>query len=94
MPESYSIIWTDYLLYRARIRGFNLFEIERILRYSTERYFDADSGRHIAVGRHLDNLVLIPYDIDDKEICPITIHATSRKQINFRLKTGRFIHET
>jgi hypothetical protein len=26
-------------------------------------------------------------------IVPVTVHATSRQQINFRLQTGRFTHE-
>lgn len=40
-----------------------------------------------------DQLVLIPYELRENEIRPITIHATTRQQINFQLKTGRFIYE-
>jgi len=50
-----TIIWSDYLLYRAELRGFDLEKIESILRYSGERYFDTVTGREIAVGKH-DNI--------------------------------------
>ena len=32
------VIWTDYLQYRARLRGFDLAMIEHIVRYSGERF--------------------------------------------------------
>ncbi|MCD6344456.1 MAG: hypothetical protein J7M17_02465 [Anaerolineae bacterium] len=87
------IIWTDYMQYRARLRGFGLAKIEQIVRYSGERYLDTATGRRIAIGRIDDLLVMIPYDIAQSSITPVTIHATTRQQVNFRLKTGRFIHE-
>jgi len=87
------VIWTGYMQYRARLRGFDLAKIEQIVRYSGERYFDTATGRLIAVGRMDDLVVMIPYDTDPGSITPVTIHATTRQQLNFRLKTGRFIHE-
>ncbi len=88
MPE---IIWTSYLRYRTTQRGFDLDLIENILRFSSERYYDIETERTIAVGKHNERLVLIPYDKSVNTITPITIHATTRQQIRFRLKTGRFI---
>jgi hypothetical protein len=79
--------------YRTELRGFDLGKIEDILRYSEERYFDTITQRLIVVGRHDERLVLIPYEKKKNEIIPVTIHATTRQQIRFRLKTGRFIHE-
>jgi len=94
MTESHiEIIWTDYVKYRARLRGFDIANIEHIVRYSSERYFDTVTGRLIAVGRIDNLLVIIPCDTNQGSITPITIHATTRQQINFRLKTGRFISE-
>ena len=91
MPESrIEIIWTDYMIYRAALRRFDLARIEHIVRYSSERYFDTVTERLIAVGRIDDLLVIIPCDTDQGSITPVTIHATTRQQINFRLKTGRF----
>jgi len=85
------IIWTSYLRYRAAGRGFDLDLIENILRFSSERYYDVETDRAIAVGKHDERLVLIPYEQSENTITPITIHATTRQQIRFRLKTGRLI---
>jgi hypothetical protein len=87
------IVWTDYMKYRARLRGFDLAKIEHIVRYSSERYFDTATGRIVVVGRHDNTLVIIPYEADEGSIALITIHATTRQQIKFRLKTGRFTNE-
>jgi hypothetical protein len=91
--EQSTIAWTAYLRYRAKLRGFELEKIEEILRYSSERYFDTVTRCSIVVGKHNDSLVIIPYEQQGNEMTPITIHATTRQQINFRLKAGRFVHE-
>lgn len=36
---------------------------------------------------------MIPYEETETTITPITIHATTRQQIKFRLTTGRLIYE-
>lgn len=92
MPESRIVVWTEYMKYRARLRGFDLAKIEDIVRYSTERYFDTATGRSVIIGRHDELLVMIPYETDGETIIPVTIHATTRQQINLRLKTGRYIY--
>ena len=56
-----------------------------------ERYYDTETGRLIAVGKHDKRLVIIPYEYSGNLITPVTIHATTRQQIRFRLKTGRYI---
>ena len=91
-PEEERIIWSEYMKYRAKLRGFKLKHIEHILRYSNEKYFDTATRRLVVVGGHDDQLVLIPYEIKGNEIKPVTIHATTRQQINFRVRTGRFLH--
>ena len=87
-----SIVWSDYLEYRIELRGFELSLIEEILRYAVERYYDKETGRYVVIGRHKDQLVLIPYEFSTDVIIPITVHATTRQQIRFRLKTGRYSH--
>ena len=87
------IVWTDYLKYRAILRGFDLEKIEEILRYSDERYFDVVTQKQIVIGRHADRIVMIPYESIENLITPVTIHVISRQQIKFRLKTGRIINE-
>lgn len=84
-------IWTEYLNHRARSRGFDLAIIERIVRASSERCFDTVTRRTIAVGRHGNRLVMVPYEQDVDTITPVTVHATTREQINLRLRTGRFV---
>ena len=56
------IVWTDYLKYRAELRGFDLLVVEKILRFSEERYYDTGTGRRVVVGRHGGLLVTIPYE--------------------------------
>ena len=87
------IVWTDYMIYRTKLRGFDLDKVEHILRYSTERYGDSATGRHIVVGSHEKSLVIIPYELEGNIMTPVTIHVTSRQQVNFRLKSGRFGNE-
>jgi hypothetical protein len=94
MAQSHvEIIWTDYMKYRARLRRFDLAQVEQIVRYSGERYLDTVTGRLVTIGRIEGVLVMIPYEIESKTITPVTIHATTRQQINLRLKTGRFANE-
>ena len=87
------IIWTSYMQYRAKLRRFDLAQLEQIMTRSTERYYDTETGRVIVVGHHDNTLVLIPCDINESGITPVTVHATTRQQINFRIKTGRLTHE-
>ncbi len=87
------IVWTDYIKYRVGLRGFDLAKIEYVVRHSAERYYDTVTYRLVAVGRHDDKLILIPYEQEGDRIVPITVHATTRQQINFRLKTGRYSYE-
>ena len=93
VADGYEVRWTEYTKYRARLRGFDLTTIEEILRHSTERYLDASSGRVVAVGRHGNHLVMVPYEGQGTSITAVTIHVTTRQQISSRLKSGRFTHE-
>jgi hypothetical protein len=87
------IIWTDYMKYRRRLRSFDLEKIEDIVKHSAERYYDMTTHRVVVVGRHDDKLVLIPYERQGNKVTPVTIHVTTRQQINFRLRTGRYRNE-
>ena len=92
MNES-TIKWTEYMLYRSRLRGFDLAEVERVLRHSTERYVDTVTGSLVAVGRSGTQLIMVPYVCEGKVLTPITVHTTSRQQINVRVRSERFKHE-
>ena len=84
-----NIIFSEYFKYKAQVRGFELPKVENILRYSTERYFDTVTHRIIVVGRYDKRLVIIPYEKHEDSVIPVTIHAVTRQQITYRLKTGR-----
>ena len=86
MPE---IVWTDYLRYRAKLRNYDLDLLEKIVRHSGERYFDTETERTVIVGRHEKHLVMIACEMYDDSITPVTVHAITRQQISFRLRTGR-----
>ena len=54
-----------------------------------QRYYDTATDWLVVIGKHASILVVIPHEIDDENnITPITIHATSRQQINYRVKGG------
>ena len=89
----FRIVWTDYMRYRTRLRGFDIELLEQILKRSSERYFDVETGRLVVVGRHNNDLVMIPYDKENDTITPVTVHMTTRQQVNFRLKMERMINE-
>jgi hypothetical protein len=86
------LIWTDYLRYRARLRRFDLATIEDVVLRSSERYYDTETHRRVAVGKHGDYWILVPYDEHEGGMTPVTVHATSRQQIKFRVRTGRFVN--
>jgi hypothetical protein len=88
-----AISWSDYFLYRVRIRGFQLEIIEHIIRNASERYRDTETGRWIAVGEHKSDLILIAYEMDENGYHPVTVHATTRSQIRARLSSGRYVFE-
>jgi hypothetical protein len=87
-----NIVWTEYLQYRAGLRGFDLTKLEHIIRHSSERYFDTETGLAVVVGRHNRQLVLIPCEVEGDKVTPVTVHAITRQQIRFRLRVGRFRH--
>ena len=91
--EEATIVWTEYMKYRLSLRGYDFATVEQILRYSSERYVGTVTGRVVAIGRHEKLFVMIPYEQKGRSLKPVTIHATSRQQINSRIKSGRFKNE-
>ena len=91
--EEAAIVWTEYMRYRLALRGYDLATVEHILRYSSERYVDTVTGRVVVIGRHEKVLVMVPYQQKGGTLTPVTIHATSRQQIDSRLRSGRLKNE-
>ena len=81
--------FTDYLKYRAELRGFDLTQAEHILRYSQERYFDIGTHRLIVVGEQDNKLVMIPYEESRNSNCPYHYscnHTAANKiQVNHKV---------
>ena len=67
-------------------------KIEQIVKSSKERYMDTVTNRQVVIGHCGKTLVLIPYEVSGEILTPVTIHATTRQQIQLRLKIGRFTH--
>jgi hypothetical protein len=91
--EETVVVWTDYMKYRLRLRAFDIAMVERIVRYSSERYADTETGRTVAVGRDGERLVMVPYERNAEVLTPITVHVTNRQQVSFRVRSGRFRNE-
>ena len=87
------LVWTEYMRYRAALRGYDLARIEDVVRYSTERYIDNVTGRLVAVGSHGRHLIMVPYEVDQGVMHPVTVHATTRGQVEARVRSGRFSYE-
>jgi len=83
-----NIHFTEYLQYRAKIRGFDLKQLEDILRYSPERYYDTETGRSIVVGKYQDKLILIPYEKNKSNITPILVKAAELNPASACLLAG------
>jgi uncharacterized DUF497 family protein len=74
-----------------KLRGFDSGKLEDVLRYAKERYLDTATSRMIAVGKHDRRLVLLAYEVTgDNEITPVTVHSTTRQQVSYRVRSGRF----
>jgi len=63
--------------------------LEVLRRFSEERDYDTVTRRMVAVGRHGRRLVMVPYERENDRVTPVTVHATTRQQIDFRLRAGR-----
>ncbi len=62
-------------------------------RASVSRALDTVTRRVVGVGKHDDRLVAVPIEREGESITPVTIHATTRQQIRFHLRSGRFVYE-
>lgn len=86
-----NVMFSEYFRYKSALRGFDLTQLEDIVRYASERYVDTVTGRLIAIGRHGHHLVMIPYEQHDDTLTPVTVHVVTRQQMTYRLKTERLV---
>lgn len=90
------IRYTDYFKDRLRLRSIPADIPEKVLRNPQERYQDQRTGREIAVKkvkitRTQARLFMIAYEEYSDHMLAITIHGISKRQIRWRLKTGRWV---
>jgi len=69
---------------------------EQIFLNSTERYFDTETQRDVAVhrvrlGRRRRAQMMLAYEEYAEHVEFVTIHKINRREINFRIQTGRWI---
>jgi len=69
---------------------------EQIFLNATERYFDTGTQRDIAVhrvrlGRRRGARMMLAYEEYAEHVEFMTIHKINRREINFRIQTGRWI---
>lgn len=89
------IILKRHLKIRLRERQIPPNYPTKILAKPDERYFDTLKGRHIAIRKlkYKDKLrpMMVAYDIIEEELQIITIHPENDREIENRLKNGRWI---
>ena len=83
---------TGYFRDRCRARQYTSERILEILRTSTERYYDHESGRMVKIGIHVKDLVIVVYDQDNNVVTPVTVYETSRQQIRSLINEGRLAY--
>ena len=90
------IHYTDYFRYRMQFRRIPDGVPEQIFLHAIERYFDTETQRNIAVhqirlGRGRRAQIMLAYEEYDDYVEFVTIHKIKRREINFRIRTGRWI---
>jgi hypothetical protein len=89
------IRYIDYFLDRLKFRRIPKEVVEKVLQEATERYFDVETSRFIAVkevkyGRRIRRL-MVAYEEHGVEIVPVTAHTVTKRQVNSRIKRLRWI---
>lgn len=89
------IRYTDYFLERLEFREIPREIVEAMLNKAVERYFDAETGRFIAVqrvkykGRY--KRLLVAYEEEGDEITAVTVHTVTKRQVQARIKRQRWV---
>lgn len=98
MAESdHPVRYSEHLKFKLQIRHIPEKLPERIYHQAKQRYFDHETGRHVAIlsalyHRHRQ-LMMIAYDEFEDYVEIITIHPIEKQQIWHRVTTGRWANE-
>lgn len=95
-PALKEIHYSDYFRYRMQFRRIPEGVPEQIFLHATERYFDTETQRNVAVhrvrlGRRRRAQMMLAYEEYANHVEFVTIHKINRREINFRIRTGRWI---
>lgn len=89
------VIFKSHLKNRLKQRQIPLDYPRKILDKPDQRYLDTPKGRHIAIRRlkykNKMRPMMVAYDIIGQDLEIITIHPENSKQIENRIKSGRWI---
>ncbi len=92
------IRFTEYFRERLRLRNVPETIVRKILTESTERYFDVETLRFVAVarasfGRKGARLLMVAYEQEGDILTAVTIHDVTRQQVQARVESARWIEE-
>ena len=89
--------YSEHLKFRLQMRHIPEKLPERIYRQAKQRYFDHETGRHIAIlsttYHNRRHLMMIAYDEFEDRVEIVTIHPVEKQQIRSRVNSGRWINE-
>ncbi len=82
---------------RLKIRKFPNDLPKTVYLEAEKRFIDTITGHRVAVKKMSyggkERFIMVAYDIFDKEIIIVTCHPIGEKQINNRIKSGRWLLE-
>ena len=92
------IHFTGYFRERMRLRSVPEAAVRKILTESTERYFDLETVRFVALGRARfgrkgARLLMVAYEQQGNILTAVTVHDVTRLQVRAHIKSGRWIEE-
>jgi hypothetical protein len=89
--------YSEHLKFKLQVRRISEKLPERIYRQAKQRYFDHETGRHVAIlsviYHNHRQLMMIAYDEFEDYIEIVTIHPIEKQQIRHRVISGRWINE-
>ena len=88
--------YTSHLKVKMIVRGFPEELPEIVFREAESKFHDEVTGHYVALkeasyaGKR--RLIMVAYDIKDDVVEIVTVHPVSSRQVEGRIKSGRWIH--
>jgi len=88
------IKYTDHLKLRISLRGFPEELPLRVYKEAERRFYDEKSGHFIALKKMFyagrERFIIVVYDVRNGVVELITVHPISKRQVEYRVKSGRW----